>query len=176
MAGMSASLQSNAAMEQEPEGGLEVLEADLAELENSVFHLVRSNVELAQVLLLLLYSNYCCIYRLYWLMCLSTAGEKAGLVYICVASPRLDSARRVIKKNVQRVFLGSPDCYCACPTSAASMVLNLWWWPGNPFDMHLLRSYYYSLLCRRTCTAAAGLHLPYSRHQVSMLCINVMYQ
>lgn len=29
--------------------GLEVLEADLAELENSVHHLVRSNVELAQV-------------------------------------------------------------------------------------------------------------------------------
>eukprot|EP00752_Nemacystus_decipiens_P018611 g16686.t1 len=35
---------------QEPEGGLEVLEADLAETENSVYHLVRSNVELAQFL------------------------------------------------------------------------------------------------------------------------------
>lgn len=34
---------------QELEGGLEVLEADLAEAENSVYHLVRSNVELAQV-------------------------------------------------------------------------------------------------------------------------------
>lgn len=34
---------------QELEGGLEVLEADLAETENSVYHLVRSNVELAQV-------------------------------------------------------------------------------------------------------------------------------
>lgn len=33
----------------ELEGGLEVLEADLAETENSVYHLVRSNVELAQV-------------------------------------------------------------------------------------------------------------------------------
>lgn len=30
-------------------GGLEVLEADLAELDNSVYHLIRSNVELAQV-------------------------------------------------------------------------------------------------------------------------------
>eukprot|EP00903_Cladosiphon_okamuranus_P005772 g5720.t1 len=36
--------------EQELEGGLEVLEADLAETENSVYHLVRSNVELAQFL------------------------------------------------------------------------------------------------------------------------------
>lgn len=35
--------------EQEAEGGLEVLEADLAEMENSVYHLVRSNVEIAQV-------------------------------------------------------------------------------------------------------------------------------
>lgn len=34
---------------QELGGGLEVLEADLAETENSVYHLVRSNVELAQV-------------------------------------------------------------------------------------------------------------------------------
>lgn len=39
---------------QELDGGLEVLEADLAETENSVYHLVRSNVELSQVLLLLL--------------------------------------------------------------------------------------------------------------------------
>ena len=30
--------------------GLELLEADLAELDNSIYHLVRSNVELAQVL------------------------------------------------------------------------------------------------------------------------------
>lgn len=36
---------------QELEGGLEVFEADLAETENSVYHLVRSNVELAQVCL-----------------------------------------------------------------------------------------------------------------------------
>lgn len=37
-------------MEQEEmSGGLEILEADLAELENSVYHLVRSNVELARV-------------------------------------------------------------------------------------------------------------------------------
>ena len=35
--------------EEEVEGGLEVLEADLAEMENSVYHLVRSNVEIAQV-------------------------------------------------------------------------------------------------------------------------------
>lgn len=35
--------------QQELEGGLEVLEADLAETENSVYHLVRSNVEIAQV-------------------------------------------------------------------------------------------------------------------------------
>lgn len=34
--------------QQELEGGLEVLEADLAEIENSVCHLVRSNVELSQ--------------------------------------------------------------------------------------------------------------------------------
>lgn len=33
----------------ELEGGLEVLEADLAETENSVYHLVRSNAELSQV-------------------------------------------------------------------------------------------------------------------------------
>lgn len=30
--------------------GLELLEADLAELDNSIYHLVRSNVELAQVM------------------------------------------------------------------------------------------------------------------------------
>lgn len=35
--------------QEEAEGGLEVLEADLAEMENSVYHLVRSNVEIAQV-------------------------------------------------------------------------------------------------------------------------------
>lgn len=35
--------------QQEMEGGLEVMEADLAETENSIYHLVRSNVELAQV-------------------------------------------------------------------------------------------------------------------------------
>ena len=35
--------------QREAGGGLEVLEADLAELENSVYHLVRSNVEIAQV-------------------------------------------------------------------------------------------------------------------------------
>ncbi|CAM9507110.1 unnamed protein product [Ectocarpus sp. 12 AP-2014] len=36
--------------QQEMEGGLEVMEADLAETENSIYHLVRSNVELAQFL------------------------------------------------------------------------------------------------------------------------------
>lgn len=35
--------------QQDIEGGLEVMEADLAETENSIYHLVRSNVELAQV-------------------------------------------------------------------------------------------------------------------------------
>lgn len=36
-------------MAAEAQGGIEVLEADLVELENSIAHLVRSNDELAQV-------------------------------------------------------------------------------------------------------------------------------
>ena len=39
------------ALEQELQGGIDVLQANLAELENSIYHLVRSNVELAQVCL-----------------------------------------------------------------------------------------------------------------------------
>lgn len=49
MAGMGSTMNSMTALEEELEKGLEVLEADLAELENSVYHLVRSNVQLAQV-------------------------------------------------------------------------------------------------------------------------------
>ena len=47
--GMASSSVAMMHPEREAEGGLEVLEADLAEMENSVYHLVRSNVEIAQV-------------------------------------------------------------------------------------------------------------------------------
>lgn len=51
MSALESSSAEGKALEQELQGGIELLQANLAEVENSVYHLVRSNVELAQVTL-----------------------------------------------------------------------------------------------------------------------------
>lgn len=57
MSALNTSSAGGNAVEQELQGGIELLQANLAEVENSAYHLVRSNVELAQVTLPMIHAT-----------------------------------------------------------------------------------------------------------------------